>query len=354
MNLKKRSVNIIDTLEQKAPFLGVGLIAIFVFYVLFKGFSGRGDVQKGEQPVPEQRVPRPQLESENIQPPVGGGVSRPPVEQTAAVYKLSENLPSRAEMEFLAQGLGFTKDFEALDDTVHGRIFRWVGNSRTLTMPEDRRSFEFYHNFPLEFLESRNAPLPTEEDAKAVADSFLESQGLFNGFLQNADVSIRPLKLGIQTKDVVPWSDADVVEVDYSIYLDEIPLYIGNEPSTTAVLMWLGPGGEVLSLHYNFLGEPEEDLGEYPLKSTETILELLKDQEASVLRYGAPGRYDVAPSMEDLENVSVRNIRLIYFRKRQAQYYLQPMFMIEAESSISGIDVEIILLLPAVSEDFLD
>ncbi len=353
MNLKERLGKITNTLEQKAPFIGVGLIVAFVFYALFKGVLGPGGVQRDEQDLPETKVPRPQIDSEKEQPPARL-YGQPPAVRTAPVYKISEDIPTRSEMTLLAESLGFEGSFETLDDTVHGQIFRWVGGERTLTMPEDRHSFELYHNFPLEFLEENNTPLPTEDTTKEKADAFLESKGLLSDLLKSARISVRPLKIGIQKKEEVPWSDADVVEVVYRVYLDETPLFVGSGPSLEAVSLWLGPGGEVLQLRYNFLGKLEEDLGEYPLKSAEEITKSLERQEAFVLQYGAEGKYDVPPSIEDLESVTVRDIQLVYFKKRQTQDYLQPMFMIEADSSMGGINVEAVLLLPAVSEDFLE
>lgn len=354
MNFKRSPSNIVDTLEQKAPLIGVVLFAAFVFYALFKVFIGPSEeAQKYEQDLPEKNVPRPQIDSEKVPPPARLYV-RPPAVRTAPVYGISEDIPTRSEMTLLVESLGFEGPFETLDDTVHGQVFRWVAGERTLTMPKDRRSFELYHNFPLEFLEENNAPLPGEDTAKEKADAFLESKGLLSDFLKSARVSVRPLKIGIQEKEEVPWSDADVVEVVYRVYLDEKPLFIGREPTLEAVSLWFGPGGEVLQLRYNFLGRIEDDLGEYPLKSAEEVTESLEKQEAFVLQYVAEGKYEVPPSIEDLESVTVRDIQLVYFKKRQTQDYLQPMFMIEADSNMGGIDVEIILLLPAVSDDFLE
>ncbi len=236
--------------------------------------------------------------------------------------------PERADA--LAKKLGFSLEHTAITPG----FFSWQSGSfpvRTLQMDISTLNFKLEYDYKNDQSILKEKNLPSKDEAKREALSFLENAGVLPGDLSNGKVDFESLKfVAPNLLPALSVSEADFVRlILFRKDLDENPILPPNPKKGLVSFLISGvKGKEKRFIEVNFTYHPvDRQLFEtYPLRTVLEAWEELKGEGGYVANLG-----------ENTDGkITITKIYLGFFEAETPQDFLQPIFVFEGRNDFFG------------------
>lgn len=159
---------------------------------------------------------------------------------------------------------------------------------------------------------------------------------------------------GMQFKPVTNPNLADVYQITFSSSVDTYPL-IGFGPAQDLASVKVGKDGQILTIDYFYHQFERENVGTYPLKSSETVLSQVQQGQGEIfsLKTKAGVETNLTPENQ-IKTIDLTSVDLAYYETVEKQEYLQPIYLFLGEAKLEkGQALEVSLYLPAISSEWL-
>lgn len=250
----------------------------------------------------------------------------------------SSNIAVVDDAKALADRLGFNPDGKPIVEKVPNvYIFQRENGLSTLTMNIITRIFSISYNINANPQVLLGTP-PDPERAISQITGFLSGGGLLSDELKGGRTTTEFLKMtGGIFSPVSSLSEADSIKVNifrknYGTN-DSIPSVTPDMPEANIWFVIGGAGRQIIAGEFNYFPLEAGRNGTYPLKTSETAFEQLKQGKAFIAN---------AP---DTENITIRRVYLGYYDAGQYAKYYQPVVVFEGDGNFYAY-------VPAVADDF--
>lgn len=342
-------------------FVPVGVILLLIVSILFFGFKLLFVYLNGQtvQKVTEQAPPVYEITFEKIKPPVL------PRAQSSRDYSLSldtldgtaniKDATSAAQIYFIPQktaSFGFLSKIYLMAraagfDTT---ITQHTLNDKTATFDDGRqkleidiRNFNYVYSYTLTSDDDVAPPsaFADESSLYSQASSFLSKLDRYPKEMAQGDTNLIYMRLNPENSEIIPLTSpesANIVEVDYFLPdLDGLPVVSSSYYNSQHYVMFLvnQAGTKVIKAQVKYFDRSEDQVGLYPLRSSEQAWEELQK-----------GNGYVVSSQPDQTTIQIQKVFLAYLDPDTYQEYLQPVYVFLGSQ-------EFVAYVPAVSPEYL-
>ncbi len=324
------------------------LLAAMATTLIFFYFKNKENIP-GEKllPIPPQKIDSYQTQAVINYSSLENKLDN--LQTEADVFQVSPLIYSDQEIIEIARKLSFNDPpivFQDQENNSH--IYNWDNEEKSLEInlafnqiiyhlknPNlqqtnlENLSFNESENLAYEFLSSINLLPPEEINLKREGISYIKS--LENGF-----------------KQVTSVEEADLIKIDFGYYLNQ------TEIDGPFITLFLNGNKQITDFNYQTSFKKIELLDKYPLKTKEEIKRNLKTIE-SINYLSLPNSYGPTEAdSENITNIYLDNIKIVYYKNIYTQSYLQPFFFINGQAILKdGTQAEVGLYLPAIKDDYL-
>lgn len=243
------------------------------------------------------------------------------------------------EIYNMAKAVGI--DTEITKHSLNDRLATFDDGRKKLVIDIDTFNFNYeYYLDRDEALFERDIKMTTSL-AENTAGNFLRTVGKYNQELSQGKRNFIFLKYDKTSREIQTLESeegSNMIEVDY--YRPDIltyPIVTANYPSSQHYVMvgTKGTSGEVVKANINYFERSKDQIGIYPLRSTDQAFEDLKNGKGLV----------ISSSQPDGE-VKIKKVFMAYFEPETYQEYLQPIYVFLGENKF-------VAYVPAVTEEYL-
>jgi hypothetical protein len=260
------------------------------------------------------------------------------------VYVMPQSQPNIKALDnskLIASKLDFDPNGKPLVESIPNvYVFPKKGYPSSLTMNIITGLFSVSYNINEDASILLDTP-PGPEEAVKLAQGFISSANLFTDDLSNGTSTYEFLK--IEAGNFIPaisLSDADIIKVNFfrKLYGKD-----GNIPPVTPKMpeanVWFylagGRGKQIIAGEYHYLPINHDENSTYPLKTSESAWEELKEGKGFIANEG---------NNPD-GNIVIRRVYLGYYDAGQYSEYYQPVVVFEGDNQFYAY-------VPAVTDEF--
>lgn len=270
----------------------------------------------------------------------------PELTQEEIVYEIENPFFSEQEAVKIAENFGFKNNPEFKD--YNNKIYyEWDDSQKNLTINLTEGKIDFTNKNPN--LETSLISLPDISRVDSIIKSILEEMGLLPEEKINLLIKGKSyLKLfGYEYGTTTNPQEAFGIQVNIQYELEKIRL-LEND-----IIILIGDKNDILKLSYQSLFKKIKVLDSYLLKDKEEIIRELKS--SSLINYfKIINGYELSTDPQDIKNISLEKIELVYLKTETPQSYLQPIFFINGQAVLNdGRVAEVGVYLPAIKDEYL-
>jgi len=159
---------------------------------------------------------------------------------------------------------------------------------------------------------------------------------------------------GMEFEPVTNPNLADVYEISFSSSINGYSL-IGFGPAQDLASVKVSKDGQILIIDYFYHQFNRENVGTYPLKSSEAILSQTQEGQGKIFSLKTRAGVETNLTLENpIKTINLTSVDLVYYETVEKQEYLQPIYLFSGEASLErGQTLEVSLYLPAISSEWL-
>lgn len=263
------------------------------------------------------------------------------------VYSMPKKLPSiiaaQRARDFAAK-LYFNINEEALSSTYY-RFTNIENKFKTLEIDINNMNFKLLYDYKNNFSVFSADTFQNKDKVIREVKDFIQYNNLFDASMLNGRIETTNLYYDIQTNTASvasSLSNANMMRINFfrgDVDNKKIVPPVFNESYNYALYTPASdPKNRILQLVYTFWPIAMDDIGTYPLRSSEMAWQDLIDGYAIVVNMGN----------NTVQNqIIIRNIYLAYYDSEEPQNYLQLIYVFEGDN-------DFVAYLPAVSSDWLE
>ncbi len=245
----------------------------------------------------------------------------------------------REKIYLMAKTLGF--DTALIKHRLADKDAVFIDSKQKVSIDITNFNFSYQFNFEKDpkIFESTLIPSSTEIQNKAI--DFLKSVGRYPDELVQGKTNIVYLAYNGEDRSFSPLErpqEANAVEIDfYRSDIDEFPTVSPNyfNSQNYVIMVFYDEGVKVIRAQIKFFEKSDEQVGVYPLKTGDEAWRELTD-----------GKGMVISDTRNLNNVTIKVMRMGYLDPSVYQEYLQPIYF------FLGVN-NFVAYVPAVRNDFL-
>lgn len=264
----------------------------------------------------------------------------PEATSQARVFFIPKKLPSLLASEKarqFAKNLGFQDEPTQETPT----LFRFVDADypgRALSLDIINNNFSLKYDVSAEPAVLEEKPLLTNNEAILEAKNFFQKAGSFPEDLAAGKNRVSLLRLnGEKFEEVGNLTDAQAQRIDFfKNDLDDrliLPSFFSKSNFYAILSGSSNPKKRILEAGFTNWPEDRENWATYPLKTSQTAWEELKNNGGFIASLG-----------QNKETAIIRRVYLAYYDSQEPQTYLQPIFVFEGDNNfaayVSAVDPE--------------
>jgi hypothetical protein len=281
----------------------------------------------------------------------------PSFDKNLMVYQVNNYIFDHEEAIRIGKEFGFEKEPEITSNEINSHVYLWSDNIKYLSLYPKEGIIYFGLNL-LQNPEIIKGEAPSIEKAEIESKTFLEKIQLSTSekiSLELKKSAYIKLTKGYfdETNKNDPQRTLTNLTFVYKINNYEIQ---GFTPITIDI--FLDSQFNIINFSSQKIFQKIEELDLYPIKTKEeVILSLKTNPQISFLKdlkSNLQSEITLEYSLEELKQINFNKIDLIYFKNKNYQSYLQPVFLIAGEGIlINETKVEVGLYIPAIKDEYL-
>lgn len=257
---------------------------------------------------------------------------------------------TQEDLNKIASSFGFSNNPLEFNDVKDGKIYIWNNDRYNLVIYSKLRNIEFTPSFNTESMikTSPNKQL-SDNDYKNMAINLLsEKLNIDKKSLKFSNFVYLKIEKGLEGFRVTTKEDSEITQVNLYSSEGPLPIFTVN-PRNSQVYIQFTKDGEILSISASFNSKYGLSETEYKIKDYKEVIETFDDSVLVSLNDSNVNLPGLAP--EDIKNILVNKISLVYLQENSTNKILQPVFLLEGNATVKGFDNEITasLYLPAFS-----
>jgi hypothetical protein len=271
------------------------------------------------------------------------------IENSGDVFQASNLFFSDKEIITLAQGLDFKdQPFVSRDQEKNTDVYNWDNEEKSLEV-------DFYLDQIVYHLKNYDYQL-----GKVSNLSFEEAEKFAYRFLSDNNL-LPPQGIALEKEEIsyVKYLENDFSEVKSSQEANLIRIELNYHLSQKKILnpsvIFLIDGNKQIT-DFIYQGSFKEILflDKYPLKNKEEIKEKLKTIKSINYLYLLNSYGPEEDTSQNIKNIDLGKIELVYLKTNTPQSYLQPLFLITGQAVLNdGRAAEVGIYLPAIKDEYL-
>lgn len=265
----------------------------------------------------------------NLETPSGSLPEFPDRAKIFFVPYQQPNLLALDRAKEIATLIGFKNEPKAIS----GKVYQWTqfeNNTLQLEMDIVSSSFILSYDWQNDPIFLKEKILPGKEQAKQEAQNFLTKIKISKEDLANEKMMVNYLKIvGNDLIQALSPSESNFVKVEmFRKNVDELPVLTADPAKGIVSIIISGVKDytkKIVRVEFNYFPIKYDSWATYPIKSTATAWQELKNGEGFVANW------------EGTENkVTIRRIYLAYFDSFKPQEFLQPIIVFEGDGNFFG------------------
>lgn len=246
----------------------------------------------------------------------------------------------------IAKNIGFAGEPDVTQDVFDGETYIWKNDRSVLFCFPDSGLIRFSSEKDL----GSNKVLSTDEEIFSISEDFFYN----NLFAEKGSLKIREIKyLKFDTARNkfldVKREEAEIFEVVFNpVFSDyEINTFWTDQPLISVKLL---KNRYVYSAQYTNLTQVQKTQSSYKIKDFNEFKETIGESTLISVKNINLALSDL--NKDDIEEIEINGVSLIYLQDSSSSDYLQPVFKLEGTTSITGYGngIEVVLYLPAISQ----
>jgi len=295
--------------------------------------------------VPQANIPKYINQPLEIQNETKTENIKIPTEAVLLKFKNYDKPLTEQEIESISTTFGVTKQVRIYDDAYGGKTHIWLEDDFSLFIYTKSRRVSY----------NKNEKPPRIINKQLSNDVFANTalQFITSHFHQTISDSLKLGNInywkseGLEHREKVDnLADADLIQVNLSPSVSSFKV-VSLDPQSSPSSVWILPDGEVFSLSMVLMGEVEEGLEKYKLKTYEEVVNNIDSASLISADNGNLTVTELKPTQ--IETLKVINIELAYLFNPENLEHLQPVFILEAQGKILNQETNAFLYLPAIS-----
>jgi len=273
----------------------------------------------------------------------------PSLEKEQNAFSVENSFFSSEEAIIMARNFGFINEPMVYTDKTSSNIFYvWDTEADHLSINLTAGKIDYQKN-DSNPKNPEPSTLPSLTDVEEVAKNFIKENNLLPpekiGLVAKERYYLKATETDFQRVSLV--DEANFIEVNFQYEINNKNL-VGPE-----IALLIGANSEVLRFEYEKTFKEVENIGSYPLKTKKEIIENLKNIK-QINYFNIPDYYTTPDESENIINIDLNKINLVYLKSDPRQIYLQPIFFISGKANLEdGRIAETGLYLPAISDEYL-
>ncbi len=330
-------LNVLKSKKFIVIFLLIALVAIAIFLVI----RARREAQPTAS-LPKPSIPRTTSGEFEIEIALSKKDFKFP--GSAPILERSTSTYSPAEIQTVAQKLGFTGEPQKAKDSVEGDIFIYQNGSAYLIATPQKGKIEY------QLLSTPNAVNKQLSDSALtkIASDFLTQNGFVSGD-KIKFTSILPLKAGVsEGLRSIDKQSASFYQIDFSPKVAGFEILTVN-PLNSPVYVRVLPDGNVFGASVNKFDSLREGVEKFRLKNFDQIITSTKNKEAIVVSLDQGNLSSSDLPANTSKKATITEIALAYLLDPGNPNILAPIYVLKGEAQIGGLSstVEVVFYLPA-------
>jgi len=270
----------------------------------------------------------------------------PELAQEEIVYEIKNPFFSEQETVKIAENFGFKNNPEFKD--YNNKIYyEWDNSQKNLTINLTEGKIDFTNKNPN--LDTSLISLPDISEIDPIVKSILEEKGLpleekINLLIKNKSyLKLFDYEYGITNNP----KEAFAIQVNLQYKLEKIR-FLEND-----ITILIGDKNEILKLSYQSIFKKVKILDSYPLKNKEEIIKELKSSNL-INYFNIINDYELSADPQDIKNINLNKIELVYLKTEIPQSNFQPIFFISGQAILNDNRIaEVGLYVPAIKDEYL-
>ena len=278
----------------------------------------------------------------------------PQFQKEAWVFETKKQIFNNDEAIIIADKFNFKKEPIIEQDQNSNNIFYFWESEEfgNLSINLNKGEFNYTSKKGSGFMiPGRKRNLSSLNDAEDFAWNFIKEKGLLP---LSENINLTLIK-NQYYKDM----ESEIKELNSSQEADFIGLFFENKINNIKVKgvitnLFLGENLEVLQFNYSSLFSELKELGLYPLKNKNEILQVIKNNKTINDLKFIGDQTIIENDSQNIKSVDLDKIELVYLKTDIPQSYLQPIFFISGQAVLNdGRVAEVGIYLPAIKDQYL-
>ena len=249
----------------------------------------------------------------------------------------------------IAINLGFTTEPTVANDTQNGTIMIWNSDKYSLMITLKTNHVQYSSNNGIHTLiqNSINKQI-SDKEYQDISTNFLTNKMSFDSQKLNF-MGLTYYKTANNTEYLAKTTkdNADVIQVNCSQSPVNYPVFTTN-PDKPQIFLQLLKDGTIINFEANIGISFKESASKYPILNYDQFSKNLSQSIVVSLNNNSVNLPDLKSN--NITNTKVNSVSLVYLLNNTETTYLQPVFLINGTSSVTGIEgpVNIVMYLPAL------
>jgi len=277
----------------------------------------------------------------------------PQLKKEALVFEIKKQIFSNQEAISIANRFNFKNEPTVQQDQSSKDIFYFwedeeIGN---LSINLSKGEVNYTNKKGFLFIPGIKRKLPSLNEAENFTWSFIKEKE-FSPLIENTNLVLIKNQY---YKD----KESDIEEVNSPENADFINLSLEYQINNinvkeAAINLTIGENLEILKFNYSSLFSELKELSLYPLKGKSEILQALKNNKTINNLRLIGGDTIIKDDSQNIKNIDLNEIELVYLKTEIPQPYLQPIFFISGQAILNNERAaKVGIYLPAIKDEYL-
>lgn len=315
------------------------LVALSVIYIT--SFLKKGDQNPVQPTVIEPRIPKLVENNREIQSTVSKkDFSFPEKLPLVKLNSIKETTESEAIIK--AQNLGFSQNYKSFNDLENGKMLFWNEDGKSLIIYLKNSKIVYAPGAGVNnFLQGLD-----QKTIIQIARNFLTDNSLVNE-TNLGTVLFYGLSTETEEPKIVPFNDAVVYKIVFSPVIENYEI-ITTDSFESVVSVWIDKQGRIIKTEINPIDISHTTDEMYPVKDYDSFIKTINSAQIINIDDGNILTQDI--ESKDILDIKVNNIKISYYKESDSIDYLQPVFVLSGNVTLSKKGkVNAILYLPAIN-----